>query len=553
MHFSIRGMLGQSRFMGDTNAFLHRRYRLGNAPFARYHARMTKSLYPLILVLLCACSIVQAQPEAMMTLLPTTSVTAASLIPTATRALQPIAQDTATPNHDCQNNAERLAVQHTVWAELDYSAHTVSVRHLVDFLNHTSSPLSEIVLNVEANRWQGALTITEIALFNAVPPYTLAEERLSITLPSTLMPDCALRFEMLYTLNVPLLGDGVNAYKGYFSYTQEQLNLGHWLASAAVYQNETWITHHSNFIGEQSILAVADWDVTLTVNNAPDSLIVAAPGEVTELDTNQWHFVHRHARDFSMSLSAAFSFNHLQTVSGVSVELYSLADARIVADDGHIIDAAAHALSSAQRALSMYEDLFGAYPHSRMVVVEGVFPDGMEFDGLVFVSDDWFRTFTGDPASYLTLITVHEVAHQWWYARVGNDAALNPYLDEALATYSEYIFLEEYYPQLREWWWGFRVDPYAPNGFVDSSIYQFSTIREYINAVYLRGVRMLHQLRQDLTTEVFFDWLRAYSDAGDGQIVTPRQFWSLLTPEQLAATQATREEYLSVPRVESMP
>src|SRR5690606_6507172 len=104
--------------------------------------------------------------------------------------------------------------------------------------------------------------------------------------------------------------------------------------------------------------------------------------------------------------------------------------------------------------------LFGVYPHERMLVVQGDFPDGMEFSGLVFVSTDWFKSFKGETGSYLTLITIHEVAHQWWYMRVGNDPALSPWLDEALATYSEYLFMEEYYPSLKEWWWQFRVDAY---------------------------------------------------------------------------------------------
>ena len=40
------------------------------------------------------------------------------------------------------------------------------------------------------------------------------------------------------------------------------------------------------------------------------------------------------------------------------------------------------------------------------------------------------------------LIT-HEVAHQWWYNVVGNNVIDDPWLDEALATYSYVIYLEE--------------------------------------------------------------------------------------------------------------
>ena len=128
--------------------------------------------------------------------------------------------------------------------------------------------------------------------------------------------------------------------------------------------------------------------------------------------------------------------------------------------------------------------------------------------------------------------------------RVGNDAALNPWLDEALATYSEYLFIESHYPAYKNWWWSFRVAGFFPQGKVDSEVYEFATAREYINAVYLRGVQMLHNLRVDIGDEAFFRLLRDYLAAGDGEIADPTLFWRQLAPEQRDLTVATRTEYL---------
>lgn len=509
---------------------------------------MSKMSVSLLLLLLCACSAVQAQtlPSPSAVLMRTQPA------PAATRDVRPVEQATATTS-TCSLNSDSPAARHTVSADVDFAAHTVAVRQQIAYTNPETAPLTDLVLNVEVNYWEQVFVLASVMVDDIPLTFALENERLTLVLPQPLWPGCTLRVTLDYTLAVPPLGTGRAAYKGYFSYSPRQLNLGHWLATLAVRQNGTWITHDLSLIGEQTLLDIADWDVTFTLYNAADTLQVAAPGEMTRTDTNRWHFVHTRARDFSASFSDAFKIDLQQTPSGVFVELYSFPDAQIPAADGHIIDSAAQAVSSATRALAMYEDLFGLYPHARVLVVQGDFPDGMEFDGLVFVSSSWFTAYTGDPASYLTLITVHEVAHQWWYALVGNDAALNPYLDEALATYSEYIFIEEYYPQLRQWWWEFRVDPFAPAGYVDSTVYQFASVREYINAVYLRGVRMLHQLRQDLGTQAFFEWLRAYAASADGQIATPARFWSLLTPEQQTATQSTRDEFLSVPQIAQMP
>jgi aminopeptidase N len=212
-------------------------------------------------------------------------------------------------------------------------------------------------------------------------------------------------------------------------------------------------------------------------------------------------------------------------------------------------DAGQHALEAASQSLQQYSDLYGTYPHPRMIVVQGDFQDGMEASGLVFVSTNWFYTFEGGAANYLTVITVHEVAHQWWYARVGNDSALAPWLDEALSTYSEYVYIEEYYPDLKNWWWDFRVAGYDPDGSVDSTVYEFDSGRAYINAIYLRGVQMLHNLRTDVGTEAFFKLLAEYGRVADGRIATPQLFWSLFTPEQLALTQGTRDQFLRQPDV----
>ena len=212
---------------------------------------------------------------------------------------------------------------------------------------------------------------------------------------------------------------------------------------------------------------------------------------------------------------------------------------------------------TAADALVLYEDLFSAYPHQRMVVVQGDFPDGMEFSGLVFVGDDWFKTWHGIPNDWLTLITAHEIAHQWWYALVGNDQAQYPYLDEALALYSEELFVEHYYPQDVTWWWDFRVNTYNPAGYVDTPIYEFYAPRGYIDAVYLRGALMLQAVRDWLGDDAFLAWLRRYADRMHGQIAYPKDFWGALPVEVYAGIQPILGNFLKrsdvLLRVDSIP
>jgi hypothetical protein len=509
---------------------------------------MKRLLFTLLFVSACSLTATTGAPT-----LPTATTVRqqpVTLAPTVDRLLNTVAATPTTaavanrntPN--CALSAAYPTTAYTVVANLNYAQHALIARQRVSYINRTNNSLTQIVLGIEANQWPGSFKLNDVLVAAQPIGYELTGHRLTLDLPQTLEAGCALEFELVFQLNVPQIGQSLSAYRGFLGYSPRQINLGNWLPMVVPRIDGEWILRDAILIGEQTVYDIADWDVTLHIAHAPETLTIAGPGEMSQPDTRTWNFVLRGARDFTLSLSDSFQVRSALTASGATVEVYSFDHEPLVSSDGQPIDRAEHALQVAVRSLDMYEDLFGPYPLRRLAVVEGDFPDGMEFTGLVFVSHDWFTRFTGDPASFLTVITVHEVAHQWWYARVGSDQALSPWLDEALATYSEYLYIEEFYPELKEWWWSWRVNNYAPQGFVDSNVYQFNTVREYINAVYLLGARMLHDLRTDLGTEAFFRLLREYYAVGSGRIVAPDVFWSLFSEAELAATQATRRRYL---------
>lgn len=507
-----------------------------------------------------ACSMMRADSPTAIPTPTTVRVVQTTPVPTLNRQLQAVptpvsvaeATETAQPLADvaaCGDGEQAAFASHIVDAHLTFREQTINVTQATTYVNRTNDALAQVVFNVEPNRRPGVFTLQSLTLADGtpVPTFELAGRKLTVDLDTPLGAGCQLDLALTFRIKIPQVDAGVNGYTGYFGFSARQINLAHWLPAAAVRSDEAWLVHESVNIGEQTALDPANWDVTLTVEGASERLQVVGPGQVTQPADNRWRFVNNGVRELPLTMSERFIQATDQTEQGVTVELYTFEDARIERDDG-IYDGAAHALEVATRAMSMYSDLFGPYPRDRFIIVQGDFPDGMEFTDLVFVSTDWFRSYNGQPTSYLTLITIHEIAHQWWYARVGNDQAMMPWLDEALATYSEFVFYEEYYPDLRDWWWQFRVDTWIPPDFdqpsVASTVYDFTTIRAYVNTVYLRGARMMRDLRADLGTERFFDWLARYSDAGMSRIATDDLFWSLLTPEQLEQTRDTREKYL---------
>lgn len=477
-----------------------------------------------------------------------------SPVPTTMRDIQtvPTSFATNTPQgqvesrYACSLDLTHASRQYTVVATVDYAAKSVSVAQRVVYRNDTGDSLMNLVFAIEANHYH-AFNLGTVIYEGTELATQLNSNQLLVSLFEALPPGCTVTLDMQFGVQLaPIALE--NAYKGYLGYSERQMNLGHWLPTIAPRRGGEWLIHSPQQVGEQTVLEQADWDVIIHVENARDGLSVAAPGSMTQIDDNGWRFELNGGRDFAMSISEDFRVHSATTTSGVIIDIFTFADATVQTDTG-LLDGAVHALEEAEHAFEQFEVLFGPYPYERVVIVQGDFADGMEFSGLVYVGTRWFYGFTGGIRNYLTLITVHELSHQWWYAKVGNDSALNPWLDESLATYSEYIFLEEYYPQDKAWWWSFRVDTYSPTGHVDSDVYAFTEFRAYINAIYLRGVHMLHDIREAIGTEQFFAWIAQYASSGSGRIASPELIWSLLQKTAYDSTADIRLEYLNNPDI----
>lgn len=447
---------------------------------------------------------------------------------------------------NCESGAVGAAPHYGIEADMDWATHTLDIKQTVAFVNDSGRTLNSLLFNVEPNRVPGQFALMDLSLGDSqrLADFRLEDTVLTVLLDRPLPDGCQISVAMDFTL---VLGEIAAGYRmghlGYLGYSPRQVNLGMWFPLLAAFdKNGEWMILAPHDIGEQSVLRTAHFSVDLAVSNAPENIRVAGPGEVVRPGKLKWRFELDDARDITLSISDAFHLLTTSTASDVGVELYYFEDTSAAN-----IDAARHALTTAADALGLFEELFGSYPYERMVVVQGDFPDGMEFSGLVFVSEAWFRTWKGVPDDWLTLITVHEVSHQWWYALVANDQANAPYVDEALAIYCEALYLERYYPQLVDWWWAFRVSAYSPTGFVDSAVYEFHTPRSYINAVYLRGAMMVQALRNDLGDKAFFAWLRAYAEQQKGKVVSPADLWGVLATEDYLRTESTRSLYLKQP------
>ena len=399
---------------------------------------------------------------------------------------------------------------YTIYATLDYSGHAAAVNQIVRYTNNTGQTLSSIVMSVEPNQWPGCFALDKLDQDGAaLSNYTLSGHRLTIPLTRPLEAGATTSFSLGYSLGLPW-----KSAEGTFGYRTNQLNLTNWYPFIVPFEGD-WVLHDPSTYGEYLVYDSADFDVNIQVDDPGVVLAASAPGET---NGNSTHYYLEGARAFVISASDSYAVDET-AVGPVKILAYHL--------PGHE-NANDAVVWMATQSIGLYQVKFGPYPYPTLTIVETDLHDGQEFDGLVFLASKFYTEYNGSARSNLFSIGTHEIAHQWWFGLVGSDQASEPWLDEALAVYSERIFYEYNHPGYGDWWWDFRVNYFGPSGYVDQGVYGFGTFRGYVNAVYLNGANFLEELRTRVGDEAFFGALEDYAQSYGRRRATARDFFAVL-------------------------
>lgn len=413
---------------------------------------------------------------------------------------------------------------------LDYANQTVYVGETVLYTNETGISLTNLILAAEPNLWYGKFSLDALNIDDqVVNGYTLIGGKLDIPLATPLVPSAAVVLSLNYRLYLPYAGNA-NIY----GYNSLQINLIDWYPFIVPYDpGQGWLLHEPSIVGEHLVYDVADFEVTLDL--ADTSLVVAAsaPGEWTD---QGWHYRFT-GRTFVLSISDMYLTSSI-TAGPVTVTCYYFKGEE---------NAANALLQEIARAVVTYSNVFAPYPYPTLSVVEAAtFPDGMEASGIFFLSRRFYQQYNGSVQSNLITIGVHEASHEWWFGMVASDQALEPWLDEALAVYSERIFYELNYPSAVNWWWNFRVHSYSPTGWVDGDIYNAGSFRPYVDAIYLRGAEFLETLRLRIGDDVFYTFLRDYITQMSGGRASADDFFRILGEHTTIDISDITQDYFQV-------
>jgi hypothetical protein len=406
---------------------------------------------------------------------------------------------------------------------------SLTVREQVTYTNHSAETIPDLVLQFEPARRKALFEMQSLSANRALQTTPASNEngQLRIPLDAPLAPGESISLRLEYRRSITQ----ENTLIGWNGY---QIVLGNWYAFFPPYrEGKGWLAYAPGKVGEYLNFPYADFDIRLDIQG--DTKYLVAASGVPEDGETPLHFRFT-GRSFALALTTQTPF----TRKAGDVEIIGFARPQNAVQGTFMTGIAA-------RAVEVFSERYGAYPHPRLTVLESELPDGMEFDGLVFLNPDLFPYYLGNGADYLTAITAHETAHEWWYGRVGNDQAINPWLDEAFAVYSELLFYERAYPSHVKWWWWTRVDRYASNQCVDMHIYQFTGFREYVDTVYLRGARMLHAVRTRMGNQAFEESLRALQSEGLGRIITAGDVFRVFQSHSAVPLFSIWDEYLCMP------
>ena len=410
---------------------------------------------------------------------------------------------------------------------VDYDAGTFAGIVRLDFQNDTGGDLNELFFRLYPNAtgiYGNATIRVDDAVVDetAVPIATYVDDTvLYVPLPETLADGDWIVVTIAFEGSADSWLGGTPATAssyGLLTRSERAMTLTAFYPLLALHTEEGWVLDPVFEFGDALMSEASSYDVSLTI---PEGLTPVTSGVLVDVvwadGSPTYRYTIEAARDFSAVLVDGYEYQEA-VIDGVTLRTW------FTPANGRASDVT---LERASAALTLFGDLIGPAPYDEIDYVEipTQHAAGIEFSGLILISSGYAR----DPEDvFYDIIVSHETAHQWFYAGVGNDITEDPWLDESLATYLSYVFLESTAPPaaasgtLDQWKRAYeRAQASNPTLTIASPLYAFSQSSAYGGFVYSGGAVFLHEVRQAIGDEPFFAALATYYLENRGLIASP--------------------------------
>jgi hypothetical protein len=383
-----------------------------------------------------------------------------------------------------------LSTKYALKVKLSYANGTISARQRITITNRSGGAIDRVNLSVMPRAfgeltWIGDVTVDRVA---AETRWT-NNANLQVALGRNVADGASFAIHLRFKLRAS--SSLSTSLEARFSKANGIMQVSHWFP---IVSNG----HAMRYPGDSQYTRTAK-TIRMELYTDSPSVKVAAPGTVIESGGTTHIFELATARDFAFAVSPTFG-RVTGSAGGVAIQVFTTTTAGTTA------------LSVAKAAITKYEAAYGQYQWSRLVVAQSPRSgSGNEYPGIIFLGKGLLANREA---------IAHEVAHQWWYAMVGNDQMTAPWLDEGIAQFSADL-----------WFGGFQT--YDSDRPVDSAVTEFPNVPapltsdqpgSYDQTVYFKASKFLSGLRSRMGTMAFFAAMRDLFEANRNGVMTTNEF-----------------------------
>ncbi len=272
----------------------------------------------------------------------------------------------------------------------------------------------------------GFHNVTSLTMNGQPVPFKINDTLLRADLPTQIAPGATVVFEMVFDSQVPLQTrrSGRDSREG-IDYSMSQ-----WYPKMAHYDSRGW--HADPYVGREFVAPFGSWDVRITLPSEytigstgvlvnPDEIghgysdrtVTHAPGSRLT-----WHFQANDVHDFAWAADPDYLHDRVVGDDGVTYHLLYQPD---VAEGWEFMKRFVPAV------IGNLSANIGPYAYPQFTVAQAG-DGGMEYPMINFITG-------GRTANSLIGVTVHEAAHEWFYAMIANNENDYPWFDEGFTSY----------------------------------------------------------------------------------------------------------------------
>jgi len=272
---------------------------------------------------------------------------------------------------------------------------------------------------------------------------------IKLLLETPLLPGDSIRIQTPFFVKLPL----------YFSrsgYQHQQYMITQWYPKPAVYDSRGW--HAMPYLDQGEFYSeYGTFDVRITI---PSAYVVGASGELlTTAELDQYKLIGQ--KNYAnpvrpVSYKPGASTAKTLQYRGANIHDFAwFADKDFIIQydtlqlsSGKIIDAFAYyqpngnkewrnSVNFIEDAVRHYSNWIGEYDYPTVAAVEGPKNEssgGMEYPMITLI------TSPEAEAESLDAVIAHEVGHNWFYGMLGSNERDNPWMDEGLNSYFEFMY-----------------------------------------------------------------------------------------------------------------